>query len=83
MVETLDDVDIDDDDDTELKGMKSDYLCNDSKEDTLLMAVILSSLRDGGKLSLMNENNDRVGLIGHDCGFYSSVTLTLFTGALF
>ena len=62
MVETLDDVDIDDDDDTELKGMKSNYLCNDSKEDTLLMAVILSSLRDGGKLSLMNENNDTGGI---------------------
>ena len=67
MVDKLDDVDIDDDDDTELevdtlKGMKSDYLCNDSKEDTLHMAVILSSLRDGGKLSLMNESNDTGGI---------------------
>ena len=66
-MDKLDDVEIDDDDDTELeldtlKGMKSDYLCNDSKEDTLLMTVILSSLCDGGKLSLMNENNNTGGI---------------------
>ena len=36
--------------------------------------VILSLLRDGGELSLMNGDNNFVGLICHNCGFYSSVT---------
>ena len=38
------------------------YLCYDSKEDTLFMAVILSLLRDGGELSLMNGDNDLGGI---------------------
>ena len=40
-----------------------DYdLCYDSKEDTLPMAVILSSLRDSGELSLMNGDNNLGGI---------------------
>ena len=37
-------------------------LCYDSKEDTLFKAVILSLLRDGGELSLMNGDDDLGGI---------------------
>ena len=41
---------------------KNQLLCYDSKEDTLFMAVILSLLRDGGELGLMNGDNNLGGI---------------------